>query len=322
MGFVSVSEEVALVRAWDASRPRSQQAEVGWSEVGGCRAHMGFRLEGAWASDETDNWGAIRGTALHTLMEEVLAPVAGMFTEITTSYRGIPGHADLMVESTRVTDWKTKSLASSLIWREDPAAFRQARIQVQGYAAGLVDDGKLPGNCRVRIVVIPVDGTFADWWAWEEPFDRSLADEGADRLESVKRSIAAGERLPKDMHYAWCRDWCEFFSMCRGSDDPAAPSDITDPETVAAIAAYGKATEEMGRLKKARGKIAPLIRGMRGTAGEWRITLGEDSGEGSQPDMEAIAAIFAERGEEMPTAVRAGRAGQMRVTRIKKKAAA
>ena len=315
-----IDDVIKGVRDWDADRPRSRQAAVGWSEVGGCRAYIGYRLDGAWASDETDNWAAIRGTAIHTFLEEVVGAGAGMHAEVTTSYRGIPGHADLLVDPTSVTDYKTKTLASSKNWQESPAAFRQARVQVHGYAAGLVDEGRLPADCTVRILVIPVDGKFTDWWAWEEPFDRSLADEGADRLEDVHRRVAAGEHLPKDKPYTWCKDWCPFFSMCRGGDDPLATEEITDPELSAAIASYGEANAVWSAADKVKKRIGPMIRGLRGTAGDWRITTGEDGEDGEQPDLEAIAAIFAERGEAVPMTVKPGRAGQLRVTKVKPKA--
>jgi hypothetical protein len=315
-----LDDVIKRVRDWDASRPRSLQAEPGWSEVGGCRAHLGFRLDGAWASDETDNWAAIRGTAIHKLLEEILSG-EGMTTEVTTSYRGIPGHADLVVGPSSVTDHKTKTLASSKVWQDSPSAFRQARIQVHGYAAGLVDAGKLPPDCDVRLLVIPVDGRFSDWWCWEEPFDRSLADEGADRLEDVKRRMAAGEALPKDKPYAWCSEYCEFFTLCRSQDDPKAAEEITDPELASAVAAYGEANTVYSAAKKTKDRLIPVIRGLRGVAGDWRISLGEDGEPEDVLDEDAVRAIFAARDEPVPETTKAGRAGQMRVTKVKKAAA-
>ena len=188
-----LDEVIKRVRDDDAARPRSVQAETGWSEVGGCRAYLGFRLDGAWPSEEPDNWAAIRGTALHAHLEEVLAG-PGVLTEVTTSYRGIPGHADLVRPgAAECWDFKTTRLANSQTWRSSARALRQKRIQVHGYAAGLVEAGTLPEDCTVGLLVIPVDGSFADWWAYEEPFDRSLADEGADRLAWVRERMAAGE---------------------------------------------------------------------------------------------------------------------------------
>ena len=64
---------IKRVRDHDASRPRSLQVAVGWSEVGGCRAQLGYRLDGTWPSDETDTWGAQRGTAIHAYLKDILA---------------------------------------------------------------------------------------------------------------------------------------------------------------------------------------------------------------------------------------------------------
>lgn len=78
---------------------------------------------------------------------------------------------------------------------------------MQGYAAGLVDQGIL-ANPTVRLLVIPVDGTYADWWVWEDGFDRSVADAYADLLAQVEAARAAGERLPRDKPHTWCERFC------------------------------------------------------------------------------------------------------------------
>jgi hypothetical protein len=88
---------IGAVRAHDAARPRSQQQSVGWSEVGGCRSYLAYRLKGEWPTDHTDTWGAIRGTAIHEMLGQALAGREGVHTELSTSYRDIPGHADLVV---------------------------------------------------------------------------------------------------------------------------------------------------------------------------------------------------------------------------------
>jgi hypothetical protein len=319
-GFLD--QAVKLVQGWDASRPRSQQAEPGWSEVGGCRSHLGFRLSGAWASDEPDNWGAVRGTAIHKFMEEVLAGVPGMRTEVTTSYRGIPGHADLIViDENSVTDHKTTKLANSNLWREKPSALLQKRIQAHGYAAGLIEAGELPETAVVRLLVIPVDGSFADWWSWEEPFDRALADEGADRLEWVRARLEAGEPLPKDEPYQFCASWCPFFSQCRPQDEPDARELISDPELAAAVESYGEAAEQATRLDKEKKRLATLIRGLRGTTGAWRVSLSKPGEPGTALDEDWIRADYAARGEQVPEVTTPGSTPRLAVTRIKKAAA-
>jgi hypothetical protein len=305
---------IKRVRDDDAAKPRSLQAAVGWSELGGCRSALGYRLEGAWATDDTDNWAAIRGTALHAHLEAILGG-EDIRTEVGTTYRGIPGHADL-VGPDWVGDLKTKTLASSKVWQSDPSTMRQARIQVHGYAAGLVDAGELPVGCMVRILVAPVDGTFADWWCWEETFDRSLADEGVERLEQVRRLMAAGEPLPKDKPPSWCWAWCQFASLCRtpgeGKSEP-----ITDPETAAAVAMYGEMSEQISALERDRKKLAPMLNGLDGSTGEWRVSMSRQGDGKAALDEETILADYEARGENPPMVLKPGRAPFLRVARVK-----
>src|SRR5450755_2973660 len=142
-----IEQTIKRVRDHDAARPRSLQQAVGWSEVGGCRAAIGFRLDGAFTTDDTDTWAAQRGTAIHEYLEPILT-APGVRTEVDTIYRGIPGHADL-VEPDAVTDFKTTSLANSKLWASDHSLLRPKRVQAHGYAAGLVDAGELPEDCKV-----------------------------------------------------------------------------------------------------------------------------------------------------------------------------
>ena len=311
-----LEETIKRVRDHDASRPRSTQQAVGWSEVGGCRSYLGYRLRGEWETDEPDTWGAIRGTAIHALLEDVMAG-QDVLTEVDTEYRGIPGHADLVLPTARqIWDWKTSRLASIALWRKDSTVLRQKRIQVHGYAAGLVDAGTLPEDCTVGLIAIPVDGTFADWWAYEEPFDRSLADEGADRLEWVRDHLS--EPLPKDMPLPWCLSWCPFAALCRDGDDPETSEEITDPELSAAVAEYGELSQQISSLYKQKDRLAELVRGLRGTAGDWRISLSKPGEPRTVIDEDWVRADYAARGADVPVVEKPGSAPRLSVRRIRK----
>jgi hypothetical protein len=312
-----IDEVVKRVRDHDAARPRSLQVNVGWSEVGGCRAALGFRLDGAWASDDTDTWAAQRGTAIHEYLGPILAE-PGVRTEVDTIYRGIPGHADI-VGPDYVVDIKTTSLANSKLWAGDHSLLYPKRVQVCGYAAGLVDAGELPEDCTVRLLVVPVDGTFADWWAYEEPFSRELADEGADRLEWVRDRMAAGAPLPKDKPPGWCASYCEWFSLCRDADDAKSLPEITDPELARAVARYGELGTLIKPLADEKETLAPLVRGLRGIAGEWRVSTSRPGDDKEVPDEAAIFADYAERGEKVPMTFKPGSTPRLTVTRIKRR---
>jgi hypothetical protein len=316
---VSFLEDIIkLVRDYDASRPRSQQSAVGWSEAGGCRAYLGYRMQDTWASDKTDTWAAQRGTAIHEYLQGILAG-PGVRAEVGTVYRGIPGHADL-VDATSCTDIKTTKLSNSRTWAADETVLLQKRIQVHGYGAGLVDAGELPEDATMRLLVVPVDGSFADWWAYEEPFSRFLADMGADRVESVREMLSGGVAPPKDMPYAWCLSYCQFASVCRTSGDHDDEV-ITDPELVAAVARYGEATQRVTALCKEKDGLAETIRGLRGTAGEWRISLSKPGEDKSVLDEDAVRADYERRGFAPPMTVKPGSAPRLNVTRVRKAAA-
>lgn len=310
-----VDDAVKRVRDFDAARPRSVQSDVGWSEVGGCRAALGFRLDGAWASDTTDTWAAQRGTAIGDYLEAIFSG-PGVRTQVDTSYQGIPGHADI-VEPDAVTDIKTTTLANSKTWADDHSLLKPKLIQAHGYAAGLVDAGELPADCTVRLLVVPVDGKFRDWWAYEEPFSRALADEGAGRLEKVREQMAAGEPLPRDKPYAWCESWCEFFSLCREPGQPDLEL-ITDPDLAALVDRYGDLNAQITPLQNEKKALAAQIRGLRGATSRYRISLGEPGEAAKALDEEQVRADYETWDLPVPEFEKPGAAGKLSVTRLRK----
>lgn len=316
-----IEQAVEALRVFDAERPRSRQTAVGWSEVGGCRAAIGYRLSGTWATDKPDTWAAQRGTAVHEYVGPILeASFSRYRAEVETSYRGIPGHADL-VGPDDVTDIKTTSLSNSRLWTEDLSLLHAKRVQAHGYAAGLIDAGELPPDATVRLLVIPVDGTYEDWWAYEEPFDRSLADYGADRLAEVQSALDRGEPLPKDKPWHFCERWCPFFSLCRTSPEDDQAPEITDPELAAAIRVYGEAAQQASEANATKKAIGPLIRGYNGTAGGWTVSTGEPGSPKPALDEEKIRADYARRGVKVPEIQKPGSSPRLTVTRQKPEAA-
>lgn len=313
-----VDATVKAVRIVDEDRPRSQQIAVGWSEVGGCRRALAYRLTDTWPSDEPDTWAAIRGTGLHdVILTARKAQDPQLLIEHPTTYRGIPGHAD-EVDPARneVTDVKTTRLGNSLVWRRDPDALRAKRIQAHGYAAGLIEQGVLTEGCTVRILVVPVDGRFSDWWAHEEPFDRALADEGVARLDEVRGLLADTDTyIPRDEPYAWCADWCPFFTLCWDTDP--GEQEITDPRLAAAIELYGLAGQRESAASKEKKALAAEIRGLRGTARGWRVTLTSPSGTKDVPDLDRIRADYEHSGRTLPTVTVPTSSPQLRVTQKK-----
>ena len=323
-----LADVVAQVRAWDDARPRSQQAEVGWSGVYGCRSWLGFMAAGEWATEDTDTWRACAGTALHEWLQGIRASVTigdRVEFEVPLAYRGIPGHSDeVNWDRGEITDYKFPSLKSARLWA-DPDVLDERFTQIQGYAAAATLDEKFTArDCTVRFLICPVDGTFDDWVTYERPFDRAVADVAADRYAEVKAHVAlqqagmVADPLPKDKPLHFCQRFCEFFSLCRGTEPEQDFEVITDPYLAAAVEQYGLAREAIRAGYKTCDQLRPVIDGMRGRARGftvWQAAGGHDQWE---PDLPAIREFFEGRGMRMPMKQKNGGRPALHVRRDKK----
>lgn len=320
-----LDQVIDQARAWDAERPRSQQTDLGWSDMASCRSYMGFRTRGEWASDEEDTWRAIAGTALHAWLTEVRvracndADIRADF-DVAVNYRLIPGHIDEVTwQPLTVTDYKFPSKSSARLF-DDPDVLEEKFIQPHGYAAGLLERMSSPpadADVTVRLLVCPVNGTFDDWRVYERPFDREAADNAANRYDFVRVAAANGDPLPKDKPWWWCESFCEFYRTCRTDDEAEAMAEITDPELAAAVEAYGLAREQHSAAERAMKDLAPLISGLRGTARGWKVRMSKAGAGKLVPDEDAMILQYQEQGWRLPMRPKSGTPARLLVSREK-----
>ncbi len=323
-------------RDWDFERERSQQQQPGWSEMSSCRAYLGHKVRGAWPTDDVDNWRATAGTVLHAWWTGVRAQWAlssgqRLAHDLEVSYRGIPGHVDEADYTCgEITDFKFPAMRSVRVW-DDPEVQAEKFVQLQGYGAAVVGTqewrqaaesaGRDPRQATLRLLVAPVDGTYDDWRVYEQPFDQAVADAAVDRYEAVASAAAAGSPLQRDKPLAWCERFCEFFTSCRGPRAEAEAADgdwpqILDPETAAALERYGESRDLESAGRKDKELAALLIRGVRGEARGWRVSM-TNRGQGKLvPDVEQIMADYANSNVPMPMTWQPGSAPALQVTRV------
>ena len=326
-------------RDWDYDRARSQQKDVGWSDLaGGCRAYLGFVYRGEWPTDDTDNWRAISGTAHHAWLTEVRRAACqadgtdAVFEgdpEVTVSFMGVPGHADeINYTDGVVTDWKFPALKSARFW-SDPAVLDEKFVQPHGYGAAVIGTkrwrdaakraGRDPNKARVQLLVCPVDGTFDDWMLFERDLDLTVARQAVADYAYVREASDRDDPLPKDKERYWCERFCEFFTACRGgvrSADVAELEEVLDPEHAAALEAYGLALEAEGEARTAKEHAAALIRGLNGTARGWRVSQSKPGKPKQVPDMEQIGKDYANSSVELPMTWEDGSSPRLSVTRV------
>lgn len=342
MGWVEDAADLA--RAWDDARPRTQQTEPGWSNMTDCRREIGYNLAGEWPTDDTDNWAAEIGTALHGWFthlrrEKFLREDIPASFGVPVIYRGVPGRADEVIWPAEpggrwsVTDYKFPGLASIDLWADDEF-LRDMFIQPHGYAAGMLELGtdhqfaplEVHGlgldedSCVVRLLGMPVgSGTgFGRWQGHERPFSRESADAAVDRYQDVIEAQAAGEELPRDKPFWWCERFCQFVSLCRGYDRDASKGPlplVADPEMAAAIRAYGMAGELISANKAIQKEIRPLIDEARGvTEDGWKVFHAPGNPGKMVYDDDLVEHFLGQRGVPVSEVMRPGPPGSAKLT--------
>ena len=205
-----------LLLRWDQKRPRSMQAEVGMSELGGCRRQVGYRLAGTAPTNVSSSVQAVLGTAIHAAVEQVFRELqsegvipAEDLVEHRVSFAGIPGTVDRYVAATATVE-DTKTTSSR--WLERIKANGPSRShlwQVSGYAAALIHEGR-----KVRRLVINyIARDSGEEYRWEGAFDPHVVKEALAWLADVRSTeldMLPREYLPDS---PFCGH-CAFADLC------------------------------------------------------------------------------------------------------------
>jgi CRISPR/Cas system-associated exonuclease Cas4 (RecB family) len=202
----------ALVKAVvSRDTERSQQVDIGPSEVGLCRRKTWYRLRGQEATNAAPyRWSAFMGTAIHTGIEDAIAALdpegLDLVTEIevTGVHNGtrIVGHVDLYVpEHALVLDWKTILKSKR---RYFPT--QSMRYQVHLYAWLLNQAGH--EVTHVAVVGMCRDGNEDDFVVHCEPKSHTVLDAAFAWIdEAVGEAMPPADQTP----HQFCRRYCQYY---------------------------------------------------------------------------------------------------------------
>ncbi len=301
-----------LLLAYDAQRPRSRQAEVGMSQLGGCRRQTGYMLAGVPADE-----GFAENTAQHVLgtaIHEVAAQGARLvipdaYTEkLEVWFGGLKGHPDLYCEGV-LRDLKTLGYTMQLEDRRRHGPKQQERWQAQVYGAGAILAG-LPVH-TIQLDYVARDSS--DEFIHEEPFDPGVVAEAMEWLAQVRSTEP--EMLSRDYRpdSGTCKS-CKWFERCwqaeRGTDNRHVLF-LDDPDAggwaFQLVQASADAKRDKERHKDAKGALDHLRSVSRPGEKEYIEVPGLDdvieirvSKGRTAPDMEAITADYKRAGAKPP----------------------
>ena len=274
---------VDILHAKENSRARSNQVQIGPSELGGCRRKVYYRLHDQHPTNDNEmKLAAIMGTAIHAAIENAiqLADPDGKkyIVEQEVEWGDMKAHIDLWIPETGdVVDWKTVKKNNLSYF---PSTQQRWQVQVYGYLLDKSGKGK-PVN--VNLVAIPRDGDERDIKVHSEPYDPSIAEEALRWLEEVKQAEAAPEP-ERDENY--CKFYCKYYDAsgvigCVGlkkKDGKEAEENlIADPDADKAALLYLQLDEQIKSLDVKKQALREQLQGIIGTtisgiSINWRTT--------------------------------------------------
>ena len=260
---------VDILHAKDASRSRSQQVQIGPSELGGCRRKVYYRLHEQHETNGNEmKLAAIMGTAIHAAIEEAikLADPDGTkyVVEQEVEYKDMKAHIDLWIPETGdVVDWKTVKKNNLSYF---PSTQQRWQVQVYGYLLDKSGKGK-PVN--VNLVAIPRDGDERDIKVHSEPYDETIAEEALRWLAEIKTATEA-PAPERDENY--CKFYCKYYDAsgdigCVGlKKKEAGATDvvIADPDADKAALLYLQLGQQIKELEEKQDGLKESLAGLLG----------------------------------------------------------
>lgn len=263
----TVAEMRDVLTSLDASRPRSQQATLGPSELGTpCQRQIAMKLAGVprQLPDARPPWAPMQGTAMHTLMEEALrhhnaelGRERWLVEQRLTIHPGvggddpgIHGHGDAYDQDWgMVIDWKYVGVTTLRKVKRSTVDNRELvsqdyRIQAHLYGYGHARAGR---DVRwVRLVMLARSHSYDDSAEWTEAYRPEIA------IWAINRYYATADLLTQmalaDNPGLWpaipatpgqsC-DWCPFRRPGGPADGTGCPGNTQakiDKQTTGIIA--------------------------------------------------------------------------------------
>lgn len=216
-----------LLLEWDRRRPRSQQQEIGMSELGDCRRRFGYRLAGVAPTNPGGSVQAVIGTAVHLVVAQAARELQASgviprdaLIEHEVHFAGFVGHLDLFVSPTLYDVKTTTSRWLGKLRVDGPS--RSHLWQVHAYGAALL----AAGHTVPHVVLDYLARDTGDHWRWTGPFEPRHVRDALAWVRGVQDTPP--EFLPRDHDpdSSWCKN-CPFRDRCWQGGIPGR-----DPRTV------------------------------------------------------------------------------------------
>jgi hypothetical protein len=262
---------VEILHAKENTRARSNQVQIGPSELGGCRRKVYYRLHDQHPTNDNEmKLAAIMGTAIHAAIENAIAladPEGKKYlVEQEVEWGDMKAHIDLWIPETGdVVDWKTVKKNNLSYF---PSTQQRWQVQVYGYLLEKSGKGK---PTTVNLVAIPRDGDERDIKVHSEPYDPTIAEEALNWLAAIKETDSVPEP-ERDENY--CKFYCKYYDAtgdigCVGlkkKDGKELENNlIADPDADRAALLYLQLGQQIKELETQQDSLKESLAGLLGT---------------------------------------------------------
>lgn len=287
------------------STARSKQQQdmyLGMSSLGHCKQYAALMMKQTPFSDDRDKTAAFFGTIAGEAIEKQLqidhptwrtqVKLAMPLDRLTVPLQGemeVPGTCDILIpwEGSATVEQFNASLADDYdgdpvyiqgIWDGKSKAEletirkfgpnRQQIYQLHGYTKGAIEAGLLNPEHPIVIGDVFFDRSGRDvipygvFHLYSDNVVTFINEWVNDVIYAVLHNQDAEREMPRD----WCANWCEYYSVCRGTDTDVSGL-IEDPEVIQAATLYRHYTKQETAAKKAKDLLKPKLEGVSGSTG-------------------------------------------------------
>jgi hypothetical protein len=167
--------------------------------------------------------------------------------------------------------WDLKSKAElETIRKYGPS--RQQIWQIHAYTSAAIDAGLLDPTKPIILGDVYFDrsGKTLDPYSVFHLYDPDVIGFIDEWVNGVKYAVMNGEEGAKEMERDWCFSWCEYATICRGSDTDVEGL-ITNPEVLTAVEVYREGLDMENAGKKKKEAVKHLLEGVSGSTGTYNV---------------------------------------------------
>lgn len=286
------------------STARSKQQQdmyLGASSLGHCKQYAALMMKQTPFSDDRDKTAAFFGTIAGEAIERQLqidhpqwrtqVKLAMPLDQLTAiaSELEVPGTCDILIpfegsatveqfNASQAEDYEGEPVYIQGVWDGKSKAEletirkfgpnRQQIYQLHAYTKAAIKAGLLNPDMPIVIGDVFFDRSGRDviphgvFHLYSESVVTFINEWVNDVIYAVLNNQDAEREMPRD----WCFNWCEYATVCRGTDTDVSGL-IEDPEVIQAATLYRQYTKEETAAKKAKDLLKPKLEGVNGSTG-------------------------------------------------------